>query len=137
MKTKVSKMLNINRKHISKAFNHRTKVLKSKKSCWTYTERQTRLDAVPTEHGKLAHDFWASSDISWTTPNKEDIVRKRLARKTYVMHPKQVLEKTQTEAFLEFKQKCSEIKMGQRTFESCKPFYIATPKSQDRISCCC
>ena len=31
MKTKVSKMLNINRKHISKAFNHRTKVLRSKK----------------------------------------------------------------------------------------------------------
>ena len=27
--------------------------------------------------------------------------------------------------------------MEQRTFESCKPFYIATPKSQDRISCCC
>ena len=45
MKTKVSKMLNINRKHISNAFNHRTKVLKSKKSCWTYTERQTRSDA--------------------------------------------------------------------------------------------
>ena len=137
MKTKVSKMLNINRKRISKAFNHRTKVLKSKKSCWTYTERRTRSDAVPTEHRKLAHDFLSSPDISRTTPNKKDIVRKRLAPKTYVTHPKQILEKTQTEAFLEFKQKYPQIKMGQRTFESCKPFYIATRKSQDRISCCC
>ena len=122
MKTKVSKMLNINRKRISKASNHRIKVLKSKKSCWTYTERRTRTDAVPTEHCKLAHDFWASPDISQTTPNKKDIVRKRLAPKTYVTHPKQ---------------KYTQIKMGQRTFESCKPFYIARPKSQDRIPCCC
>ena len=137
MKTKVSKMLNMNRKRISKASNHRMKVLKSKKSCWTYTERRTRSDAVPTEHRKLAHGFWASPDISRTTPNKKDIVRKRLAPKTYVTHPKQILEKTQTEAFLEFKQKYTQIKMGQRTFESCKPFYIATPKSQDRIPCCC
>ena len=137
MKTKVSKMLNINRKRISKAFNHQTKVLKSKKLCWTYTKRQTRSDAVPTEHRKLAHDFWASPDIFQTTPNKKDIVLKRLAPKTYVTHPKQILEKTQTEAFLEFKQKYPQIKMGQRTFESCKPFYIATPKLQDRVSCCC
>ena len=86
-------MLNINRKRISKAFNHRTKVLKSKKSCWTYNERRIRLDAVPTEHRKLVHDFWASPDISWPTPNKKDTVGKRLAPKTYVMHPKQILEK--------------------------------------------
>jgi hypothetical protein len=137
MKTKVSKMLNINRKHVGKAFNHRTKVLKSKKSCWTYTERRTTSDVIPTEHRKLAHNLWSSPDISWTTPNKKDIVRKRLAPKTYVTHAKQVLEKTQTEAYLEFKQKYPDIQMGQRSFDSCKPFYISTPRSQDRVSCCC
>ena len=137
MKTKVSKMLNINRKSVGRAYNHRKKVLKSEKSCWTYTEQQTRIDAIPAEHRKLAHDFWASPDISRTTPNKRDIVRKRLAPKIYVAHPKQILDKTQTEAYMEIKTKYPEIKMGQRVFESCKPFYIATPRSQDRVSCCC
>lgn len=86
LKSKVSKMLNINRKRVGKAFNHRTKALRSKESCWSFTERRTRSDAIPTEHRKLAHDFWASPEISWTTPNKRDIVRKRLAPKTYVTH---------------------------------------------------
>ena len=137
LKTKVAKLLRINRKRISNASNHRTKVLRSKESCWSFTERKTRSDAIPTEHRKLAHDFWASPEISRTMPNKKDIVRKRLAPKTYVSHPKQILEKTQTEAYHEFKTKYPEIKMGQRSFEKYKPFYIATPKSQDRITCCC
>lgn len=137
MKTKVSKMLNINRKRVGRAFIHRKKVLKSKKSCWTYTERKTRSDAISTEHRKLAYEFWACPDVSRTTPNKKDIVRKRLAPKIYVTHARQILEKTQTEAYLEFQQKYPDIKMGQRTFESCKPFYVTTPRSQDKISCCC
>ena len=93
MKTKVSKMLNINRKRIGRAFIHRKKVLKSKKSCWTYTERKTRSDAISTEHRKLAYEFWACADVSRTTPNKKDIVRKRLAPKVYVTHARQILEK--------------------------------------------
>ena len=137
IKTKVSKMLNINRKRVGRAYNHQKKVLKSEKSCWTYIERRTRIDAIPAEHRKLAHDFWASPDISRTTPNKKDIVRKRLAPKIYVVHPKHILEKTQTEAYVEFKTKYPEINMGQHMFESCKPFYIATPRSQDQVSCCC
>ena len=63
IKTKVSKMLNINRKRVGAAYNHRKKVLKSEKPCWTYIEQQTRIDAIPVEHWKLAHDFWASPDI--------------------------------------------------------------------------
>ena len=74
MKSKVSKMLNINRKRVGRAYNHRNKVLTSKKSCWTYTEQKTRSDAIPTEHRKLAYEFWASPDNYRTTPNKRDIV---------------------------------------------------------------
>ena len=57
LKSKVSKRLGINRKRLSTAFKHRTKTLRSDKSCWLYTERRTRSDAIPTEHRKLAHDF--------------------------------------------------------------------------------
>ena len=137
MKSKVSRLLGINRKRVSNAFKHRQKVLRSKKSCWTYTERRTRSDAIPAEHRKLPYDFWASPAISRTTPDKKDIVRKRLAPKIYVTHSKHILEKTQTEAFNKFKEKYPDIKMGQRAFEKCKPFYIAAPKHQIRISCCC
>ena len=89
---------------------------KPKKYDWALYKRRQRARAKEELAKK---DFWASPDISRTTPNKKDIVRKRLAPKTYVTHPKQILEKTQTEAFLEFKQKYPQTKMGQRTFESC------------------
>ena len=64
------------------------------------------------------------------------VLAKIVAPETYVTHPKQILGKRQTEAFLQFKQ-YPQIKMGQYTFKSCKPFYIATPKLEDKISCCC
>ena len=45
--------------------------------------------------------------------------------------------KKQTEAYLEFKAKHPEVKMGQRSFETCKPFFVVAPRSQDKITCCC
>ena len=137
LKSKVSKKLGINRKRLSSAFKHRTKTLTSSKSCWLYTDRRTRSDAIPTEHRKLAHDFWSSPGVSRPTGNKKDMVRKRLAVRTFVSHSKQILDKTQTEVFLEFKAKYPGIKMGQRSFERCKPFYVIAPRSQDKITCCC
>ena len=65
------------------------------------------------------------------------MVRKWLAIRTFVSHPKQILDKTQTEVFLKFKAKYPEIKMGQRSFVRCKPFYVIAPRSQDKITCCC
>ena len=51
--------------------------------------------------------------ISRVVPNKNTgIVRKRLPPKTYVSHPRHILEKTQTEAYLEFKRKYPHVKMG-------------------------
>ncbi len=133
MKTKVSKMLNIHRKRVGRAYNHWKKVLKGEKSCWTYTKQHTRTHAIPAEHLKLAHDFWASPDISRTTPNKRDIVRKRLAPKIYVPHPKHTLEKMQTEAYMEFKIKHPEMKMG-RVSARLKAVNLFTLPHQDRTT---
>ena len=52
MKSKVSRLLGINRKRVTNAFKHRQKILRSEQSCWTYTERRRRSDAIPTEHRK-------------------------------------------------------------------------------------
>ena len=48
-----------------------------------------------------------------------------------------MLEKTQTEVYEEFKAKFPEVRMGQRAFEKCKPFYVIETRPQDRQSCCC
>ena len=86
---------------------------------------------------KLACDFWASPGISRPTGNKKDIVQERMAPNEYIEHEKQVCEMTQNESFHEFKAKFPEVKMGQRTFENCKPFYVALARPEDRNSCCC
>ena len=138
LKRKVSRSIGISRKSLGKAHKTRKKDLSGEVECWTYTERKTRSDAISAEYRKLAHDFWASTEISQVVPNKNTgIVRKRLAPKTYVSHPRHILEKTQTEAFLEFKRKYPDVKMGQRFFEKCKPFSVFSPTQRDRVSCCC
>ena len=104
---------------------------------WTVVKRKRRNDATPKEHLKIACDFWASPGISRSTGNKKDIVRERIAANEYIEHDKQVMEMTQNEAFNEFKAKFPDVKMGQRTFENCKPFYVVPDRPQDRNSCCC
>ena len=54
LKSKVSKRLGIIRKRLSTAFKHRIKTLRSDNSCWLYSKKRTRSDAVPAEHCKFA-----------------------------------------------------------------------------------
>ena len=54
LKSKVSKKLGINRKRLSTAFKHCIKTLRSGNSCWLYSKKRTRSDAVPAEHCKFA-----------------------------------------------------------------------------------
>ena len=134
LKSRVSQRLSINRKRLSNTYKHCVKTLRSDKSCWLFTERQTRSDSIPFEHRKLTYDFWSSPGISRPTGNKKFIIRKRVAVRTYTCHAKQVLEKTQTDAYLEFKAKHPGVKMSQRSFERCKPFFVVAPRSQDKIA---
>lgn len=50
-------------------------------------------------------------------------------------HTKHVLQKTQTDAFREFLELHSEVKIRQRKFESLKPFFVKQAKERDRRSC--
>ena len=52
-------------------------------------------------------------------------------------HTKHVLQKTQTDAFREFLELHSEVKIRQRKFESLKPFFVKQAKEHDRRSCLC
>jgi len=138
MQKAVAETLTINRERIRNGIKHRKRVLSADTSDgWTAVKRKRREDATPEEHFKLACDFWATPGISRPTGNKKDIVQERIAPNEYIEHEKQVLEMTQNEAFNEFKAKYPEVKMGQRTFENCKPFYVAPARPIDRNSCCC
>ena len=52
-------------------------------------------------------------------------------------HTKHMLQKTQTDAFREFLELHSEVKIRERKFESLRPFFVKQAKERDRRSCLC
>ena len=49
----------------------------------------------------------------------------------------QVIEKTQTDAYIDFVAKYPDIKIGQRTFDKLKPFFVRPASEKNRNTCCC
>ena len=103
---------------------------------WSLVKRQ-RSDTIWEEHSKLAYDFLASPRILRPTGNKRDIVPKYVGPNDYCEHEKHILEKKQNDIYVEFKQKYPDIQMRQRSFESCKPFFVVPTRPADWNSCCC
>ena len=136
LKSRVAERINISRQRLAQGTKHRQSALKQNLP-WLDSSRKARSDTVSQEIKEMAYEFWASPEISRPSPNKKDIIRERVASKTYIEHEKQLLEKSQSEVYLEFKQKYPELKIGQRTFEKCKPFFVKQAREQDRVSCCC
>ena len=132
----LSKLVNVGRRSVSKGIKERAKILSEEKKSWLDLERKTRGDAISTEHKQLIFNFW-SYEVSRPTGDKKDVIRKRTGKKQHIEHAKHVLEKTQTEAFLEFQAQYPEVKIKQRKFESLKPFFVRSAKEKDRRSCLC
>lgn len=132
----LGKLVNIDEKSISKAIKTRESILKGDLASWLYTKRKLRQDAIAEEDSKKIFNFWANN-ASRPTGDKKDVVKKRTGKQQYVHHAKHVLEKTQTEAFLEFQQLHPEVKVKQRKFESLKPFFVKQATERDRRSCLC
>ena len=129
----------INRRRIAQSIQRRASALANRESAWMYTNRKRRSDAISEENRRLAFEFWASPGNSRPTGNKNDVKRKRLGPKDYIEHEKQILEKTQSEIFKDFKRKYPAIVIKQTAFENCKvlPFFVVPARPQDRNSCCC
>ena len=49
----------------------------------------------------------------------------------------QVIEKSQTDAYIDFVAKYPDIKIGQITFDKLKPFFVRPASEKDRNTCCC
>ena len=135
-KKTLSTLVNVGRKSVRKAVKERQKILSGEKKSWLYLERKTRGDAISQEDKQLVFNYW-TYEASRPTGDKKDVLRKRTGKKEYIEHAKHVLEKTQTEAFLEFQAIHPDVKIKQRKFESLKPFFIRAAKEKDRRSCLC
>lgn len=97
---------------------------------WLDLERKTRGDAISTENKQVIFNY----ETSRPTGDKKDVIRKRTGKKQHIGHAKHVLEKTQTEIFLDFKAQHPEITIKQRKLKSLKPFFVRSAKEKDRRS---
>jgi hypothetical protein len=95
--------------------------------------RSTRRDKLDPETVEAAVDFWTQN--SRVSPCKKHVVG--LRRKGVVPHVKHFLEMSQTEMYINFKNKHPQAKIGQRKFEMCKPFFVVAARAEDRITCAC
>ncbi|CAG2227048.1 unnamed protein product [Mytilus edulis] len=133
----LANILGVNSRTLQKGKKNRTKVLHSEHSSFLYTTRKTRSDALTERTKRIVHDFWLQSNVSRPTNNKNDIKRVRISPNVYSSHSCYILEKTQTEIFLQFKNEYPDEKIGQRAFEKCKPYFVRTAQFKDKVTCCC
>ena len=115
----------------------RAKVLQTEKSSWTYIMRKTRSDAISDEVKDLAYKFWLNPENSRPACNKNDTKRARIGPNLYSKHMSYVLEKTQTEIYNDFRTEYPDIKISQRVFENCMPYFVRPVKPKDKLTCCC
>ena len=135
-KKSLSKLVNVNAKRMKGALGEHSKIFTGERKSWLYTERKTRGDAISEDLKQLIFHYW-THDARRPTGDKKDIMRQRVDRKEYVEHAKHVLEKSQTEAFIDFKTEYPDVQIKQRKFEALKPFFEKAAKEKDRRSCLC
>lgn len=126
----------MDRKSIGRGIKRRMEILKGEEPSWLISKRKVRFDAVPEEVKRKVYDFW-TTQASRPTGDKKDFVRYHTGKSQYKEHTKHILEKTQTEAFLEFQALHPQIKIKRRKFESLKPFFVKPATERDRKSCLC
>jgi len=133
----LSKLIAFDRRSIKSGIEKREMILKGEEPSWLVTKRKTRRDAVTEETKEVVYDYWKMV-ASTPTGNKKDLIRKQVGVKTWVEHPKHMLEKTQTEAYVEFASMHPEIKISQRKFENLKPYFVKLgARERDTQTCMC
>ncbi|VDI55639.1 Hypothetical predicted protein [Mytilus galloprovincialis] len=111
-KLSLAKKLGVPARRISSGFTLRNKYSKALSSSHVYTKRKVRTDALSDANKNLIHDFWCSSENSHPTGNKNDVKRVRIGPKKYSGHHVQILEKTQSEVYIDFKNQYPSVKVS-------------------------
>ena len=99
-------------------------------TAWLSESRNSKSNKHTEESRESIRTFWHAN--SRPTGDKRDVVRKCTGLKQYTQHPRQILEKTQTELYLEFCKSGSSVKCSQSMFEKEKPYYVKTASYQIR-----
>ena len=99
-----------------------------------YAKRRVCQEAILEEDSNFIFNF-GQTRPSPPTGDKKDVVKKQISKQQYVHHSKHVLEKTQTEAYLEFQLLYPDVKIKQRRFESLSHFFVKQAKERDRRVC--
>lgn len=87
------------------------------RNSWLHKKRKIRCDAITEENAKIVYDYWGEI-ASTPTGGKKDTLTQRIGKNEYICHARHVLEKTQTEAYMEFCKLYLEVKIKGRKFES-------------------
>ena len=82
---------------------------------------------------ELVQKFW--HDNTRPSSNQRDVLKLRKGVRGGEPHVKHFLDTTQTELYERFKNEHTQLNLGQRSFEKCKPWYVRI--CIDRNTCCC
>ena len=121
---------------------------------WAILERARRCDRHPDAWVVEATLFWKNN--TRVSAEKGDLlvppahVQREQGITRHDKQPRQYLEMSQTELYREFEKHCLKvgcdeekfpelvgIKMGQRAFERCKPWYVRAMRRSDKQTCAC
>jgi len=111
---RLARKLDLPIRRISGGKRIRTKVLTSDNSCWSFTKRKTRSDALSDEVKRKVYEYWQKPGVSRPTGNKRDVKRERLGPSIYASHMIHILEKTQTDIYTDFRRENPDIKISQK-----------------------
>jgi len=101
---------------------------------WAFSGRLPRKDMKLVEAVKgLVQTFW--HDNTRPSSNTKDVLKHCRGSRHTEPHVKHYLDMTQTQLFEMFKVAHVELRLGQRSFEKCKPWYVRI--NTIRNTCCC
>ena len=86
---------------------------------WLHTKRKIHCNAITEENAKILYNY-SSQIASRPKGDKKDTLKQRIGKNECIRHARQVLEKTQTGAYMEFCTLHPEIKIKQSKFEGFK-----------------
>jgi hypothetical protein len=101
---------------------------------WAYGGRAPRCDKVLVGVVKETIErFWVENCRA--SPIFKNVIRKRIGRGDYIEHHACFLDQTQTQLYCLFLQTHPELRIGQRSFDKCKPWFVRVTRERD--TCCC
>ncbi|CAM6085314.1 unnamed protein product [Calypogeia fissa] len=135
--TALSKALGIKKTNVFKATRKRARIDADMSEKFPMGIKKPRKDRISKEVREYVQMYWeVNTKVSSIA---KDQARKRLARKFYAVHRIHLLEETEAEFYLRFKEGCESngetVPVGLRMFQYLKPYFIRTMK--DRHVCCC